>query len=517
MPIELHDAALAHPGHAPVLDSVSLVFSKGWTGIAGPNGAGKSTLLATLAGVLPLRGGRLRVQADGPVLRCAQDTTELADAVRDLAWDPSRRARRLRADLQLDPIALDRWPTLSPGERRRWQLAAVLAAEPGVLLLDEPTAHLDVAASARLMQALRRFDGVGVVVSHDRHLLDALVQQVVWVEGGVARAFAGGYTAAQASRDAESRRTRDALTARQDEARRLKAQLHAAQENAAAAGRARRLRGVNPRDHDARSMGAKLKAEWAIDAHSRRASSTRTALSKAEAGLTDHSVRRDNLARLKVEGGAQAGGVLARFDDAALVPAPEAPPLLFDLDLRLDPGDRVWIAGPNGAGKSTLLRALRARLRVPEGGALWLAQARSAAEDRAALAAVREQSPDLRAATLARLAALGHTPGRVLAAPQPSPGQGRALAVALALGDAAQVLLLDEPEHDLDLPAVGRLEAALAQWPGTLALVTHDRAFARALCTSAWWVAEGRVRTMTVAEAEAATRGLSGAPAAAMV
>src|ERR1700689_5973892 len=106
-------------------------------------------------------------------------------------------ARRIHGELRLDPAALVRWPTLSPGERKRWQVGAALGSDPAVLMLDEPTDHLDVEARELLLAGLERFRGVGIIVSHDRALLDRITSYTVRVNDGAARIWRGSSTDAK--------------------------------------------------------------------------------------------------------------------------------------------------------------------------------------------------------------------------------------------------------------------------------------------------------------------------------
>src|SRR5262249_45129902 len=200
MHVSFDRVSFSHRDSAPLFPAVSLRFGAGWTGVVGANGSGKTTLLRLLAGELAPDAGRVAREPRGLALELApQRVEESSDELADLAARPDGAARRIRAELALDPSVLGRWPTLSPGERKRWQIGAALASEPGCLVLDEPTDHLDADARALLVRALRRFAGVGVLVSHDRALLDSLCAETVRVAHGGARAYRGGYSAARES------------------------------------------------------------------------------------------------------------------------------------------------------------------------------------------------------------------------------------------------------------------------------------------------------------------------------
>ncbi|HEU4570636.1 MAG TPA: ATP-binding cassette domain-containing protein, partial [Gemmatimonadales bacterium] len=184
--VRLERLAFAFAAHQPVVTGATAHLGPGWTGLVGPNGAGKSTLLRLLAGELIPDGGRVvRDPADAVTAYCPQTVDAPPAAEVPGRW---------RALLGLDPAMLARWDTLSPGERRRWQVGAALGADPDLLLLDEPTDHLDADARDLLVGALRRFRGIGVLVSHDRALLDALTTTTLHLERGELTTWRGGWS-----------------------------------------------------------------------------------------------------------------------------------------------------------------------------------------------------------------------------------------------------------------------------------------------------------------------------------
>jgi ABC-type multidrug transport system ATPase subunit len=168
--LRLEGLAFAWSDAVPLIDAVHVVLPAGFTGLVGENGAGKTSLLRLLAGALTPAAGRVRTDPpDARVVLCPQEVGAPGELEAELAAREDGEARRVRATLSLDGAGLARWPTLSPGERKRWQLGAALAADPAVLLLDEPYAGFDWDTYERFwdLTAERRAAGRSVlVISH---------------------------------------------------------------------------------------------------------------------------------------------------------------------------------------------------------------------------------------------------------------------------------------------------------------------------------------------------------------
>ncbi|MDJ0786027.1 MAG: ATP-binding cassette domain-containing protein [Myxococcota bacterium] len=506
--VHLESLAFAHANADPLFTDVSAVLPPGWTGLVGDNGAGKSTLLQLIAGDLSPSRGAVRLDPpDARVLLCSQTADAFTRETGLFAEAYDRSAVRLRARLALDPEGLVRWPSLSPGERRRWQVGTALFLEPDVLILDEPTDHLDADARELLVAALARFRGAGLVVSHDRTLLDRLTERTLCIQHGRVEMVRGPYSVARAEWDrATDKRVREHERLRREEKRtRRRLQVKREQLDRAQAMTSSRKRMKNAGDHDARSMMAKEQA-------------------RAGAGKAAHGVR---ILKAQVERAAersQAHGLskqrgrslFVSFEPAekSVLMSARAPTLwagdtavLHDLDVVVRRDDRVWLRGRNGAGKTTLLGALLEGARIPRERLLHVPQELDPARVTRQQRELRGLPEDLRGRVGSLIAALGADPEQLMASERLSPGEARKLALAFGLGRQVLGVVLDEPTNHLDIGSVERLEAALCDYPGALLLVTHDEALGRRCTRSVWQLEDGSLRAGSVPAAPASSGG----------
>ena len=469
---------------APVFDGLSCRLAAGWTGVIGPNGSGKTTLLHLACGRLMPAGGTIR--SPETVVYCPQRTDDPPEDLDGFLTADDGPACGLRGRLAIGPDWACRWETLSHGERKRAQIGVALWRRPGVLAVDEPTNHIDLPARKLLTGAMRSFQGIGLLVSHDRELLDGLCRQCLFVEPPGAVLRPGGYTKAVELARAEQQQARRARSQAKDELDRLGREAAERQRQAARSHRLRSKGRVARKDHDAkyRINAARISGKDTQAGRTLRQLDGR--LRKAREALEGIHVTRDRRLGMEMRGERSQRDSLAGLPAGQLALG-DARNLVYP-ELSIAPDDRIALVGPNGSGKSTLIRHIMGGLDLQEDRVLYLAQEIDRAEGRRVVREVRRLPKDRLGAVLSAVACLGSEPQRLIETDQPSPGELRKLMLALGLARRPYLIVMDEPTNHLDLPSIECLESALSDCPAALLLVSHDLRFLRRLEKTRWQI-----------------------------
>ena len=455
-------------GGTPLLTAAEFMVHPGnRLGLVGRNGSGKSTLLKIAAGLIDPDQGERIIQHGATIRYLAQEprfddfSTTLNVVLDGLgpAGDP-HRARHLLERLGL--TGAETPAALSGGELRRCALAQVLAPEPDILLLDEPTNHLDLPAIEWLEDELSGIRSALIIISHDRRFLSTLTGATLWLDRGHIRRYEHGFAAFETWRDQvleEEELDRHKLD------RKIVAEEHWVRY------------GVTAR----RKRNQKRMRDLAALRQTRREQ-------RGPAGnlkMTQHTASPS--AKLVAEAKSATKSFGSR-------------PIVSDLSLRVQRGDRLAIVGPNGAGKTTLLNLLTGALK-PESGSIRLGtniklvaldQRRDRLDPSMSLRhTLTGGGSDMVETAGGSRHVIGHmkdflfspeqagTPVGVL-----SGGERGRLMLAIGLAAPSNLLVLDEPTNDLDLETLDLLQELLADYSGTVLLVSHDRDFIDRVATS---------------------------------
>jgi macrolide transport system ATP-binding/permease protein len=482
--ILFHDVSFAYePGAQLLLARVNLHLPIGWTGVVGANGTGKTTLLRLATGELPPLTGEV---ITGPAIYCAQRTDFPPRRLDQLLADPDSLVYTLRGRLGIGPDWLARWQTLSHGERKRAQIGAALWQNPGILAVDEPTNHLDAAARSMLLEALRCFRGIGLLVSHDRELLDGLCQQCLFVDPPAVRLRPGGYARGLEQEQLECETTRRQRNQAGRMVQRLECEAARRREAAARSDQRRSKRNLG-KDNDARFRRnkARITGKDGVDGRLLRQLDGR--LDQARQRQAAIRVRKQRELGIWVDGGRSRRDLLFRLTAGQLSLGVDR--WLHHPDLVMRPQDRVALVGPNGVGKSMLIERLTEVFNLPAEQVTYVPQEIDVTRSRQILVAARGLQQSELGRLMTVVSCLGSDPERLLGSELPSPGEVRKLLLAFGVARIPHLIVMDEPTNHLDLPSIECLEEALARCPCGLLLVSHDERFLRRLTRIRWVIA----------------------------
>ena len=498
--ISLNKASLAY-GHVALLDAIDFQLDEGErVGLIGRNGGGKSSMLKVLAGEAALDdgivwrapGARVCYVSQEPKLNA--DATVFDEVARGLGnlhqiisdyhhlshqlgepdadydallaameplqtqleaqngWAVQARIETAIQRLELDPEALV--GSLSGGVRKRVALAQALVAEPEVLILDEPTNHLDFSSIEWLEGLLNNFKGSVLLVTHDRRFLDGVATRIVELDRGQLASFPGNFAAYQALK--EKMLADEAVTS-------AKFDKVLAQEEV-----------------------------WIRQGIKARGVRNEGRVRRLEQLRRDRAARRETVGKveLNVDTGERSGKLVAELINVSK--SFKNRKIVDNFSCRIQRGDKIGLLGPNGAGKSTLLKIILGEMQ-PDSGEVKLGtkisvayfdQLRAQLNEEMSLADTISQGSDFIEIGGVRKHVISYL-GDFLFAPERarspvkslSGGERNRLLLARLFTRPSNVLVLDEPTNDLDIETLELLEELLANYDGTLFLVSHDRAF----------------------------------------
>jgi ABC transport system ATP-binding/permease protein len=458
--LQLKDIALTFGG-TPLLSGAELLVSPGErVSLVGRNGTGKSTLLKIAAGLVEPDRGSVFVQP-GAVVRYLPQEPDFAGAASTLAYVESGLRPsddRHAAGRQLEQLGLngnEDPAKLSGGEARRASLARVLVANPDILLLDEPTNHLDLTTIEWLERDLNSRRTALVIISHDRRLLSTLSRSTVWLDRGQTRRLDRGF--------AHFEEWRDAVLAEEE--------------------------------RDQHKLDRRIVAEehWMRYGVTGRRKRNMRRVGRLQALREQRRSYRASAGNAVITAGAAAPSGAPVIEAAAIGKSYDGRAIVRDFSIRIQRGDRIGIVGPNGSGKTTLINMLTGVLQ-PDQGAVRLGSTLAVATldqhrdsldpDVTVAQALTQDHGDTVMVNGHAKHVVSYMKDFLFASEQArtplgklSGGERGRLMLARALARPSNLLVLDEPTNDLDMETLDVLEEMLAEYPGTVLLISHDRDF----------------------------------------
>lgn len=483
--LKFHSVAFTYDNASePLFEGISLHAAPGWTGVIGANGTGKTTLLKLAVGLLLPGKGYIDMPQDS--FYCPQRTDYAMYKLKNFIFSNTKSSQIIKNHLGIedDWIESERWLTLSHGERKRAQIAVALWLEPVFLAVDEPTNHLDSEARYLIANALHSFKGIGLLVSHDRELLDSLCYQCVFTDPPGLILRRGGYTQAITALKEEQHYNQKQRLLKKQAYKKLQKEALRRRELAKQSKKRLSKRGLAVKDHDAKAKidGARLTGKDKVGGKLQRQLHGRLAQGRSQ--LENIKVKKQYNMGIWLSGSVSKRDFLLELPASSLLLGKQK--RLSYPALIIKPDDRIAVTGPNGAGKSTLIRHIVDSLNVPEEHITYVPQEIDMIQSKKILARVISLPDNQLGYLMTIISRLGSRPHRLLDSIEPSPGEMRKLLLALGMTCEPHIIIMDEPTNHMDLPSIECLQHALAECPCSLILVSHDKIFLKKLTQKQW-------------------------------
>jgi macrolide transport system ATP-binding/permease protein len=466
----------------PLFVDITLHIAAGWTGIVGANGSGKSTFLQlATAGLIPGQGV---VRAPQRAVYCPQRTDHPPSFLGDFISDEGQTSRKWKGKLEIGDDYHARWPSLSHGERKRAQIAVALWQEPELLAIDEPTNHLDSRARELVMEALFLYAGIGLLVSHDREMLDRLCQSCLFIIPPNVVLRPGGYTTALAVVEKDKTAQQRQRDINKFMLGKLQQEMVRRREKAQQADKKRSKGNLARKDRDGRAKKDLARVSGKDGQAGKLSSQLQGRLDQLQERMEAIKIEKSYTLGIWLPGTGSKRDYILNLHESVLALGGEKRLCLPDLVIK--PTDRIAITGLNGTGKSTLVRHLLGHLKTDPEQITHIPQEIALEESQAILARAQHLSKERLGHVMTIVSRLNSRPERLLNSSEPSPGEVRKLLLALGMALLPHIIVLDEPTNHLDVESIQCLEAALADCPCALVLVSHDNYFLQRLTTINW-------------------------------
>jgi len=477
----------------PIFNAINLDFEEGWSSVTGVNGSGKSTLLKLISKELKSEKGM--ISGNSLVVYCEQNTEFPPYELEEFMMTYTKEAYKIRDLLQVKDEWLGSWEVLSHGERKRLQLAVVLASESDVLMVDEPTNHLDSKSQAVVVQALKSYKGIGILVSHDRTLLDALSQHTVMLKAGEVLKYRSKFSLAQQAYSETLSHKKKVLCEQEHELKKIKKVVQVQREKVSLAKKKFSKKGVSRHDSSQKEKinGAILTGKDKNDGQMLQ----RTLTKQRHLSENMGSVSKEYATGITFEGKIAKHNFPIAIEKSC-IELFESTKLCFPR-LSVDVGSKVGISGENGVGKSTFIRHFMQTIEY-EHDYLYIAQEITDKDAQLLFEEVNDLESEMKGELFTLVQRLGSDAKALRNSTVPSPGEMRKLLIAQGLLKQPSLIILDEPTNHMDLESIELLELSLKEYKGALIFITHDKTFLENLSTKQWVFQKSEEQRYTVEE-----------------
>jgi macrolide transport system ATP-binding/permease protein len=470
-----------------ILDDIDIDICRGdKIGLVGRNGAGKTTLAKIITGNIDYdKGSIITTRQEINIGYLPQSIAEPELYISELGLDTniSGEFQRLTSHLGIKRVnewSGERYKNLSGGEKSKLALAAVWAMQPDLVIMDEPTNHMDYQGVEYLIEEIRRFLGAAIIISHDRFFLDQTVSQIAEIENGKLRLYTGNYTSYRETKQKEREKKWHTYQSQQKEQKKIDATIN-------------KLKGWSEKAHrESRKKGQGIGGkEYYRKKAKKRDQAIKSQIKRLEKMRQEGVDRPGEDPCLKLNFNAFVSGSHRLLEASDISKAYGKLSLFENTSFYINRGEKVGILGPNGCGKTTLLKAFLGQEDLDQGNLFVSPSARIAYVSQELPQVEKKSLTDLiknwpivkKKAIFQLLVGLGISYDLLqVVMGNLSRGEQMKIAIGLALMGEYDLLVFDEPTNHLDIFSREALEESLVKFSATVILVSHDRYLLDQVC-----------------------------------
>lgn len=465
-----------------LFDKISLKVDTGWSCIVGPNGCGKTTLLKLLCGLLQPDSGNLGIL--GKAYYSEQRTDFKPKELDSFFNSTEKSAYKIKELLQIEDNWQFMWNNLSHGERKRCQIAVALFEEPTILAIDEPSNHLDNKSKKILLNSLKSFRGIGLLVSHDRELMDNLCNRTIFINPPNIVIRKCNYTTAVSEIELENKSRADEYISAKREIKKLKKKVEVQKQKNNRSAKMGSKRNISPKDHDAKSKMdlARLTGKDGIEGRKYKKMQNQLTAANNHKNSIDYRKKTELGISFNTEKNARFFPITIPSSEIKLG---EEKILKFP-ELTIQQGDKIGIIGDNGSGKSTFVNYFFDTVNIKSDMVIYIPQEITIEQSQLTLERIKNYKNVEKGQIMTIISRLGSDPKHLLETVLPTPGEVRKIILAEGIMSNPGIIIMDEPTNHMDLPSVECIEDALNECPCSQLLVSHDIQFLKNTASYYW-------------------------------